>query len=553
MSRIFSILFVCLFFFAPSIVHAEAIRSYDVQVTIQESGDLEVEETILYDFTSVAYSKHGIFRNIPVTYKNGGIYYGLRIKDIVVEDEKGNPRVFEKQKSGADLVLKIGEEDVFVRGPQEYGIDYRVQRAMEFQENEDILMWNVIGTGWQVPMENIRVQITVPEAVRKAGVVPLCTYGDAGAVTTCPNESQNGNSWYYAIPNLGPSQGVTILYRWPGGIIDRPSDFQLFLWFVQDNGFYALPIIALIVMSILWFKKGRDPKGKGTIITQFDAPDELSPALVGTIFDEKVHNKDVSAEIVHLAILGYLKIIRHEKKGMFGKATYELEQLKVGADLPYPHQQRLLRGLFEKGKNVKLDDLKNTFYKELESVKDEAYKTMVKKGYFAKHPEHVIGTYVGIGFAVAFLSGFVLDQGVMYGIAAGVIIGGIGFFMPAKTQVGVYAKEHAEGFKRYLGVAEKDRINFHNAPEKNPELFEKMLPYAMVFGVEEQWEKQFENIYDAKSARWYSGAQNIALASLVSDLGNFSSAVGGAMSSKPSSSSGGSVGGGFGGGGGGSW
>ena len=53
-----------------------------------------------------------------------------------------------------------------------------------------------------------------------------------------------------------------------------------------------------------------------------------------------------------------------------------------------------------------------------------------------------------------------------------------------------------------MQIAEKDRINFANVPEKKPELFEKCLPYAMAFGVEKAWAKEFEGIYTVPPA-WY--------------------------------------------------
>jgi len=109
-----------------------------------------------------------------------------------------------------------------------------------------------------------------------------------------------------------------------------------------------------------------------------------------------------------------------------------------------------------------------------------------------------------------------------------------------------------------LEVAEKDRINFHNAPEKNPELFEKLLPYAMVFGVEKRWSKQFDGIYN-KRPDWYSDPSGRVFTALIltDSLNSFRTVASSTMASKAGSGgsgfSGGGVGGGFGGGGGGSW
>ena len=110
------------------------------------------------------------------------------------------------------------------------------------------------------------------------------------------------------------------------------------------------------------------------------------------------------------------------------------------------------------------------------------------------------------------------------------------------------------GLKDYINVAEKDRIAFHNAPEKNPELFEKLLPFAMALGVEKKWAEQFEGIY-TQEPNWYHGGiygAHFSATSFGSSLSNFSTSSGSTLSSS-SSGGGGGVGGGGGGGGGGSW
>jgi uncharacterized membrane protein len=135
--------------------------------------------------------------------------------------------------------------------------------------------------------------------------------------------------------------------------------------------------------------------------------------------------------------------------------------------------------------------------------------------------------------------------------------------MPQKTLKGVATKEYILGLKKYLSVAEKDRLKFHNAPDKNPQRFEKLLPYAMVLGVEKEWAEQFKDIYK-QNPNWYEDRTGspVAFNSLifVNSLNSFSSEANSSLYSNPSSGasggsgfSGGGSGGGFGGGGGGSW
>jgi uncharacterized membrane protein len=123
-----------------------------------------------------------------------------------------------------------------------------------------------------------------------------------------------------------------------------------------------------------------------------------------------------------------------------------------------------------------------------------------------------------------------------------------------RTKKGYEARDHLEGFKQFLSVTGKDRYAFHDAPAKSPGQFTQYLPYAVAFGVEEAWAEVFKDITIPEPS-WYegsSGTGHFAAATLVSDLGSFSSSFS-SSSGTNASSGGGSAGGGAGGGGGGSW
>ena len=138
--------------------------------------------------------------------------------------------------------------------------------------------------------------------------------------------------------------------------------------------------------------------------------------------------------------------------------------------------------------------------------------------------------------------------------------------LKAPTRAGRKIMDKIEGFKMYLSVAEGERLNILNPPEKTPELFEKYLPYALALDVEQAWAEKFSNVFKeiAQSGReyhpvWYSGRAWRSL-----EAKNFTSALSSSFSNAISSSSiapgsssgsggGGFSGGGGGGGGGGGW
>ena len=97
-------------------------------------------------------------------------------------------------------------------------------------------------------------------------------------------------------------------------------------------------------------------------------------------------------------------------------------------------------------------------------------------------------------------------------------------------------KKHLLGLREYLAVAEKDRLEFHNSPERTPEEFDSLLPYAMIFGVEKAWAAQFENLFKEPPS-WYAPAagHSFSPSFLVADMQGFASSVHAASTSASSS------------------
>ncbi len=118
-----------------------------------------------------------------------------------------------------------------------------------------------------------------------------------------------------------------------------------------------------------------------------------------------------------------------------------------------------------------------------------------------------------------------------------------------------------EGLKMYISMAEEKQIQFFNPPKVTPEVFEKLLPYAIALKTEKVWGDKFEKTLlqsmqsvDSYAPIWYSGGAvrpvnftNNLKQSLTSNIQR--SAI--APSSSGGNWSSGSSGGGFSGGGGG--
>ncbi len=552
------------FAYAQALPSTEKITSFDGEITINRDSTVNVKETISYDFGDA--QKHGIFRFVPIKYKARGGNFNLRISDIQVNDENGNPYNYVVSYPGNDIEIKIGDANKLLSGQKVYVVSYTIRRAINYFSDHDELYWNFTGDEWEIPIEKATLKVTLPaEAINNLQF--KCYQGAYGTNAEC-SASADGNIISYAANGVMPSsEGMTIVTGWPKGITVAPTAFQKILDITKDNWTLFVPMIIFILMFRHWRKYGRDPKGRGTIIAQYEPPDKLSPAEVGTLIDGSADSKDVSATIIDLAVKKFLKIKRTEEKSFLGKNVeytfIRLENKEPEKDF----EKEVMKGIFDGDKEKKLSDLKNKFYKTLATVKSQLYESVTQKGYYAKNPNTVFGMWIAIaivgGFFMAF--GFGALQGgwgVFSGIVSGTIILVFGWLMPAVTVKGARTKEDILGFKEFLSVTETDRLKFHNAPEKDPQMFEKFLPYAMVFGVEKEWSKQFEGIYN-QQPDWYEDSSGrmfnaMILSSMVSD---FNSSAMSAIASQPSQAVGGGSGfggggfsgGGFGGGGGGSW
>lgn len=549
---------------AQDSLSAEKITSFNGEIKINTDSTINVQENIAYDFGEN--QKHGIFRFIPVKYKARGGNFNLRVSGIKVTDESGRAQNFAVSYPGDNVEIKIGDADKYVSGQKNYVISYVIRRAVNYFPDHDELYWNFTGDQWQVPIENASVKVILPDSA-KENLQMKCFEGVFGTTNECAASASENILEYKTKGALDAGEGLTIVNGWPKGITPEPTFFQKILDIVRDNWTLLVPFVVFFFMYRLWSKRGRDPKGRGTIIAQYESPDGLAPAEIGTMVDGSADNKDVSSTIIDLAVNKFLKIKRTEEKGFFGTTSAEYTFTKLKDDEPERNfEKEVMKGIFGSEKEKKLSDLKNKFYKTLQAVKSQLYENVTQYGYYAKNPNTVFGMWIAIAIVGGGLSAGLFGAiqggwGVFSGIVSGIIMLVFGWLMPAVTKKGAELKENILGFKDFLSVTETDRLKFHNAPEKNPEMFEKFLPYAMVLGVENEWAKQFEGIYN-QQPDWYEDSSGrmfnaMILSSMVSD---FSSSAMTTMASQPSSAagggsgfSGGGGGGGFGGGGGGSW
>ena len=120
------------------------------------------------------------------------------------------------------------------------------------------------------------------------------------------------------------------------------------------------------------------------------------------------------------------------------------------------------------------------------------------------------------------------------------------------------------GFEKYLSTAEERQLQMFNPPKMTPEIFEKLLPFAMALEVDKIWGQRFQSLMDSagvepmRQTPWYTSQRAYSYHLLGHHINKALGASLQQSAAKPSSSGSGSSGGGFsgggrGGGGGGGW
>lgn len=586
-----AILSACLVIMAPAKTSAGAndfvisdfIADYYLTKDAAGAAQLKTVETITAEFPDFD-QNHGVLRAIPKKYLDNNLHVNV----LSVKNEAGQNLNYTTYSENDNLVLKIGDEGVYVHGVQAYVITYTSNNVIRFFDNHDEWYWNVNGTQWQQQVTSLTARIHLTDVI--AGTLQdnrACYAGSQDSKSSnCGWSNSNSTDAGGTVlmltatkPLLAGETATFVLSFNENTFAPVPQTFweqygaEIFL-ITGVTGIIIVPVITFIVLLKKWRKFGRDPKGRGTIIPEYQAPKNLSVLGSSAVYNQSVASNAFSAQIVDLAIRGYMRIEENTKSKLIGKSQkHSLTLLKSADNQLTKEEKSLLEGIFEGkkvGTSVALDDLKNKFYAKTSKISKTLLDDLVTQNYFTKNPQKARMKCIIAG-AIMVVVGFPLA---VFLVGIGFILGGILCFifaiiMPARTKQGLTAKEHLEGLKMYIKTAEKarfeylqsvkraERIAIAKDDSKNKiKLFEKLLPYAMLFGMEKSWAKQFEGIY-VQPPDWYGGNwSTFNMVVLASSLGSFNTSANTSFAT-PSSSSGsgfgGGAGGGGGGGGGGGW
>lgn len=545
---------------------------YSLSLGEHDIPRLNVVETLVAVFPETDQNR-GIRRLIP----NG--YQGHTLDTLVtsVVDEAGQARDYSVESvDGFFEVVSKHNDDRYVHGRQTYIISYSQKWVVGSFGETDEFYWDVNGTGWAQPFGKVTATVNITPELSKLLLTEAisCYAGAEGSSEACDEKtitSQSGAPGRidFSAKNLGAGETLTIDLPFKKGLINtgdvsRVSGTLAFLLF-----WVFIAAIVGVLFWAIWFRVvvigGR--RMRKFVTVQYAGPESPDLAVVGSVVGGK---RWQAALIVQAAVRGYLTISTDAPKEWFLTRTEKTPT--------EPEFEWFLNRLFSVSNTVTLSpDIDEVESIRIVNVFDDASKHAEKQaleqGYYSHFAVKVsmrswlviLAASAGLVWASLELDSVIgagfLPVSLLIALVASIVHLVILMTKRLPTQAGIDLTTHLEGLRQYIRLVEKDRLAFLQSPKGasreggelgKPQilhLYEQVLPWAVLLGLEEEWGKVL-TVYYSQTGQpaWIpiAAISNFNLSGLDSAITQSL-----AVSSQSGSGGGGSAGGGGGGGGGG--
>jgi len=563
----------------------------DFYLSADDSGNAQLRtvETIVAVFPDFD-QNHGIERALPTSYD--GHPTDLEVESVT--DGEGRELDWHEPDDETDgfLVMRVGDADRYVRGTQTYVITYTQHNVVRYFSDTEAqeFYWDVNGDQWRVPTSSVTGRLHVEKGlVDSLTGGAACYQGYRGSSDPCAQPSgvapgEDGLVYEASSSDLQSYQTLTMAVAFESGtFVERSrSPFASPAFYLQLF-FAAIAVAFGITAAVRRTTLFADARGRPTIVAEYLPPAEAN-VIVSAIVLGKT-KRAVAAQLVDLAVRRNIRIIEEPSIALFSSRPNYTLQLLTAEGLRNEEErlaQAFLGGSLTPGSTKTLKKNDTVLAREVYTLMQGFKSSTEGREYFKKVSllSRFAPMFFGLGAAVgAVIFGIAVigdarDVLLPLGVIGVVVVSSLVILATVTrkplTEKGAELRDYLKGLELYIRVAEQRRLEILQSPqgaERTPvdtndkavmlKLYERVLPYAVLFNQEKQWAKTLGDFYDEQPPEWYSGSTGFntaAFASGISSVSSFAStAYSGSSSSSGGSSGGGSSGGGGGGGGGGGW
>lgn len=562
-------------------VDAFSYASWDARYEIGLDDDgrsrMRVTETLVARFPDFDQNR-GIVRGLPISYE--GAWTDTTV--LSVTDETGADVPFETENDDGVLYILTGTDD-YVQGLNTYVIEYSMSDVILAADNGvDEFYWDLLPLDSTQAIESFSADIAV-DATLSTHLTgsARCYTGFSGSSTECPIQGPqvDGDTAVFHVESgeRAAGDGVTVAIGFEQGTTTQVPARQPNA--VTDIG-PAVAAVGAVGLSVAgWVAvtstARRRRTADGIIVAQYDVPDSMPPLLAAAIVPGA---KDpIPAEIVHLAVRGTLRI--EEGTDVEQPRLRRLPGTRIPDQLDVDALDALFVGADSEGVAA-LPSSSESFAGRMAALQQSGKAAAATRGYTTRARSRAamilqwcaiaigaIGLTLGLWGVI---SGRISAIPAMVAIGFGVVSVLISSFYTFSkhtvlTVEGARQLEYLKGVEEFIRVAEEDRLRMlqsYSGAERRQDgsanvilVYERLLPYAMLFGMEDEWGRVLEYAYsvEQRGPGWIGDPTSpylrVQLAAFA--MSSHQAATYTAPSASSSSSSGGSFGGGFSGGGGG--
>ena len=498
---------------------------YVSNITIQQNSGIaveEIQEVVLSQGTTT------FRREIPTD----------RIEDVssvsVLEiNPRGGQRTYQLADTKAEYTFEVNSEGnqrvIQLYFPPNstpsttFVIRYFVVGGLSFYDDGDRFEWQPFGSRTIAPIDTSNTVITLPELFAEDQVVRSSS--GLGNVNSYFSE---GNKITFVAGNIPNGSNYQVLVIFPHGVVQgSPPEWQhladwtpILRW---GSILLGLLFLFLSVLAVVgwWFLRVRVSPSSTVKVPKYlkSPPSDVAPAVAGALLDGKVNPRHIMATLVNMADHGVLNI-DGSKKDPDSLLPDDEETDQPVFDLYAVDQSQAIKSyeeaLYSKifgyagGKKRQLAGIRETLFMSVPELKKQIEFEIAKEGYFAENLSGIRRQYLAFGGAglivtlvLAVLTSVLLSRYtylggcIFMGMAFGaVVLMGIGFALPKRTEVGATQAARWKAFKRYL-----TDMNVKYAAKIKSE-FARLLPYAVAFGIEEEFVEKFATA-NAPIPKWW--------------------------------------------------
>ena len=606
MKRMFAFIILIISIFIVTPVGATSVDNFyfsdftgDYYLSKDEEGisHLRVVESLTAVFPDYNQNK-GICRYIPFTNQDG---HNLTLPSLTRSNLKltrngESEPIYSIDKEGDFFNVCTGTDD-YVLGEQTYVFEYEFTKVVtEFKEGGKLfqeLYWDTNGNGWPQKFDKVTARLHFENIDEWTGDrwCYVGAYGDSGQDRCTITSIDDGVK--FSAENLKKHENLTFDVELKAGSYTIPEP--------TVNYGYVIAIAVLGVICAVWILRsvikyfsGKEKMNyyKGIFVKpEYQPSKDYSLPEMAEVYLEKKKDAKV-AMLLELVVKHKIELIKDDKTKWRIKVT-NLD----GVDEEYIDLLSIINGGEKPTVGDEIEVKSRTASSKLISLRNSMEKKVVadlKKDKLVEQKYH-FGNYGGggIGNAIAtsivaipivsmialmvlsmfedvlglnngafsymvFEEYFFLVAFLMIAVTIFVssILNGITRKYAGHTKDGLNASRYMEGLKLYIKMAEADRIKMlqsvegaDTSAEGIVKLYEKLLPYAAVFGLEKSWMeemKQYCEVKDIEEPNYLM--TGIAISEISRGLNSVASS---ATASTVMASSGGGSSSGFSGGGGG--